>query len=210
MERRRAVLARQAEIQRQAEEKRKAEEKRREESQKNFAASLDKLFEDDDEPAANPAPIIYQQVEKPAEKPAEPAAEVKDLKDLSDIPEMKQSGTVHEPTVVPPPVPVKPAKPVKPADDDDDDDEDYDDDYDDDEYDDDEEEVKGHPVLRFLFTTLTVILEIQLAIFALGKFLPNSAISQTMLSIAKSVQDACDNFLANLIDKIVDLFHKGN
>ncbi|MBO4819596.1 MAG: hypothetical protein J5528_05585, partial [Firmicutes bacterium] len=86
---------------------------------------------------------------------------------------------------------------------------DDDDDYDeDDEYDDDEE-VKGHPVLRFLFTALTVILVIQLAVFALGKFLPDSPISQTAMSIAKSVQDACDNFLANLIDKIVDLFHKG-
>ena len=77
-----------------------------------------------------------------------------------------------------------------------------------DDYDDDDER-RGHPILRFFLTTLTVILVIQLAVFALGKFFPDSALTQTALAIAESVQDACDEFLANIIDKIVDLFHKG-
>ena len=151
-----------------------AERKRREEAQgSNFAASLDKLFDDEDD--REPEKVIQ---------------------DLSDIPEMKNTGIVQEPTMVPVP------SPSKKADLDDDD-------YDDDDYDDDEEEGRGHPFLRFLITTLTVILAIQLVVFAMSKLWPEAGITQTAMAIAQSVQAAVDSFLANLIDKIVDIFHKG-
>ena len=195
---RQAEALRQAELERQQREEaeRKAEEERREAQQKNFAASLDKLF-GEEEPSIKLPSIGYIDLGDDDEDEI--------IQNLSDIPEMKNTEAVQEPTMVP-----KPASTKKPEPEEDDEEDDYDDDdYDD--YDDDEDggERRGHWIIRFLITMLLVIVTIQLIVFVMGKLMPDSAITQTALAIARSVQEACDNFLANIIDKIVDLFHKG-
>ena len=68
------------------------------------------------------------------------------------------------------------------------------------------EEKKTHPILGFIITILVIALILEVAVFALGKFLPDAEFTKAAIDLNNAVIATVVDFFTNLWTKITELF----